>query len=43
MKVGMFLPQIGESAIAKEEEKEGIDSVWVSDRLLWPLNPQIPY
>ena len=50
MKVGMFLPQIGEYAtkenilfIAKEAEKEGINSVWVSDRLLWPLKPQTPY
>jgi probable F420-dependent oxidoreductase len=50
MKVGMFLPQIGEAAtnenilyIAKEAEKEGINSVWVLDRLLWPLNPQTPY
>jgi len=50
MKVGMFLPQIGDNAtkenilyIAKEAEKEGIDSVWVLDRLLWPLNPQTPY
>ena len=46
----MFLPQVGEYAtkenilyIAKESEKEGIDSVWVLDRLLWPLNPQTPY
>lgn len=44
MKVGMFLPQVGEYAtkenilyIAKEAEKEGINSVWVVDRLLWPL------
>ncbi len=50
MKVGMFLPQVGECAtkenilyIAKEAEKEGIDSIWVLDRLLWPLNPQTPY
>lgn len=50
MKVGMFLPQVGEYAtkenilyMAKESEKEGIDSVWVLDRLLWPLNPQTPY
>jgi probable F420-dependent oxidoreductase len=50
MKVGMFLPQVGEYAtkenilyIAKEAEKEGINSVWVLDRLLWPLNPQTPY
>ena len=50
MKVGMFLPQVGEYVtkenilyIAKEAEKEGINSVWVLDRLLWPLNPQTPY
>ncbi|CAN5540449.1 hypothetical protein BH18THE1_BH18THE1_13150 [soil metagenome] len=50
MNVGMFLPQIGEVAtkenilyIAKEAEKEGINSVWMLDRLLWPLNPQTPY
>ena len=50
MKVGMFLPQFGEYAtkenilyIAKEAEKEGIDSLWVLDRLLWPLNPKTPY
>ena len=50
MKVGMFLPQVGENAtkenilyIAREAEKEDIDSVWVLDRLLWPLHPQTPY
>jgi len=50
MKVGLFLPQLGEYAtkenilyIAKEAEKERIDSVWVLDRLLWPLHPQTPY
>jgi len=50
MKVGMFLPQFGEYAtkenilyIAKEAEKEGIDSLWVLDRLLWPLKPKTPY
>lgn len=50
MKVGMFLPQVGEYAtkenilyVARQAEKEGIDSVWVLDRLLWPLNPQTPY
>ena len=49
MKVGLFLPQVGESVtaenilyIAKEAEKEGIDSVWVLDRLLWPIKPQPP-
>ena len=50
MKVGMFLPQFGEYAtkenilyIAKEAEKEGVDSLWVLDRLLWPLKPKTPY
>jgi probable F420-dependent oxidoreductase len=44
------LPQTGESAtrenvlhIGKEAEKVGLDSVWVFDRLLWPLKPQTPY
>jgi hypothetical protein len=46
MKIGMFLPQVDEYAtkenilyIGNEAEKEGINSVWVLDRLLWPLNP----
>jgi probable F420-dependent oxidoreductase len=50
MKVGILLPQTGESAtsqnvlyIGKEAEKEGLDSVWVFERLLWPVKPQTPY
>lgn len=50
MKVGLVLPQSGEHAtteniiyIATEAEKEHIDSVWVLDRLLWPIKPQTPY
>jgi probable F420-dependent oxidoreductase len=50
MKFGLFLPHVGEHItienilyIATEAEKEGIDSVWVLDRLLWPINPQTPY
>jgi probable F420-dependent oxidoreductase len=50
MKVGILLPQTGEPAtsenvlyIGKEGEKEGLDSVWVFERLLWPLKPQTPY
>ena len=50
MKVEMFLPQFGEYAtkenilyIAKEAEKEDVDSLWVLDRLLWPLKPKTPY
>jgi alkanesulfonate monooxygenase SsuD/methylene tetrahydromethanopterin reductase-like flavin-dependent oxidoreductase (luciferase family) len=50
MKAGILLPQAGEPAtkenvlyIAKEAEKEGLDSVWVLEHLLWPLKPQTPY
>jgi probable F420-dependent oxidoreductase len=50
MKVGILLPQTGELAtsenvlyIGQEAEKEGLDSVWVFERLLWPLKPQTPY
>jgi alkanesulfonate monooxygenase SsuD/methylene tetrahydromethanopterin reductase-like flavin-dependent oxidoreductase (luciferase family) len=24
-------------------EQEGIDSLWVGERLLWPVDPQTPY
>jgi probable F420-dependent oxidoreductase len=50
MKAGILLPQTGESAtrenvlyIAKEAENEGLDSIWVFERLLWPINPKTPY
>ena len=50
MKVGLFLPQMAEKItaenilyIATEAEREGLDSVWVLDRLLWPIKPQTPY
>jgi probable F420-dependent oxidoreductase len=50
MKVGILLPQIGENAtkeniiyVAKEAEKEGFDSLWTIDRLLWPISPQTSY
>ncbi|MBV9175963.1 MAG: TIGR03619 family F420-dependent LLM class oxidoreductase [Nitrososphaeraceae archaeon] len=50
MKIGITLPQIGQQAtkdniihVAREAEKEGFDSVWTFDRLLWPLTPQTPY
>lgn len=50
MKVGLFLPQMAENItaenilyIATEAEREGLDSVWVLDRLLWPIKPQTPY
>lgn len=50
MKVGLFLPQLGEQAtkenvvkLAVGAEKEGFDSLWVLERLLWPIDPQVPY
>lgn len=50
MKAGILLPQSGESAtrenvlyIAKESEEEGLDSLWVFERLLWPIKPKTPY
>jgi probable F420-dependent oxidoreductase len=50
MRVGITLPQVGEQAtrenvieLAKAADREGIDSLWVLDRLLWPLKPQTPY
>lgn len=46
----MLLPNVGQHAtredvlyVAKEAEKAGLDSVWVIDRLLWPIKPQTPY
>ena len=50
MKAGIILPQSGQQAtkenvvrIAQQAEKEGFDSLWVFERLLWPINPQTPY
>src|SRR5918912_4563970 len=50
MKIGITLPQFGPVAtkenilkIALGAEKEGFDSIWVGERLLWPLKPQTPY
>jgi probable F420-dependent oxidoreductase len=50
MKAGILLPQVGQNVTredilytAKEAEKEGLDSAWVFERLLWPLKPQTPY
>jgi probable F420-dependent oxidoreductase len=49
LKVGIVSPQLGRQATrenvlqaAKIAEDEGIDSLWVGERLLWPLNPQTP-
>ena len=50
MKIGMSLPQLGAQAsaenliaVARRAEELGYDSLWVLERLLWPLNPQEPY
>ena len=50
MKVGMSLPQLGPQAsaenlikVARRAEELGYDSVWVLERLLWPIAPKEPY
>jgi probable F420-dependent oxidoreductase len=50
LKVGITLPQAGEQSTtgnivrtAKTAEDEGFDSLWVFERLLWPISPQTPY
>jgi probable F420-dependent oxidoreductase len=50
LKIGITLPQFGTQAtkenvvwLAKTAEEEHFDSLWVGERLLWPLNPQSPY
>jgi len=49
LKIGIVSPELGQQATrenvlqtAKIAENEGIDSLWVGERLLWPLNPQTP-
>jgi probable F420-dependent oxidoreductase len=50
MRIGFALPQVGQFAsadavarVAERAEALGYDSLWVLDRLLWPLAPQVPY
>jgi probable F420-dependent oxidoreductase len=50
MRLGFALPQIGAvagpeavAAIAQGAEALGYDSLWVLDRLLWPVKPQALY
>jgi hypothetical protein len=50
LKVGITLPQAGQQAtrenvvrMAQNAEKEGFNSLWAFERLLWPINPQTPY
>ena len=50
MRIGFFLPQIGPAAnvdsitnVAKRAEELRYDSLWVTERLLYPTNPQTSY
>ena len=50
MRLGFALPQIGPVAgpealvaVAQRAEDLGFDSLWVLDRILWPVNPRAPY
>jgi probable F420-dependent oxidoreductase len=50
MRLGFCLPQNGPIAgpealiaIAQKAEEIGFESLWVSERLLWPLDPRTPY
>lgn len=51
MKIGLSLPQAGQGEAArgniihaaKLAEENGFDSVWIFERLLWPINPQSSY
>jgi probable F420-dependent oxidoreductase len=50
MRIGFALPQMGAAAgpdavtsVARRAEELGFDSVWVLDRLLYPVNPKAPY
>jgi probable F420-dependent oxidoreductase len=50
MRFGFALPQIGSAIgpealvmVPKRAEDLGLDSVWVLDRILWPINPRAPY
>lgn len=50
MKYGIFLPQLGNIAtrenieiIAKSAESFGYDSLWVLERQLWPIKPQVRF
>jgi probable F420-dependent oxidoreductase len=50
MRFGFALPQVGSPAgpealvaVAKRAEDLGFDSLWVLDRILWPVKPRAPY
>ncbi|MDP8951797.1 MAG: TIGR03619 family F420-dependent LLM class oxidoreductase [Actinomycetota bacterium] len=50
MRLGFTVPQFGPDAgpdallqVARKAEDLGYDSLWVAERLLYPINPQAPY
>jgi hypothetical protein len=51
MKIGLRLPQTDKHRATKENiihlakgaENAGFDSLWVLERLIWPINPHDPY
>ena len=50
MKLGFFLPNIGPVGspeaiirVARRAEELGYDSLWVTERLIYPVKPQSPY
>jgi alkanesulfonate monooxygenase SsuD/methylene tetrahydromethanopterin reductase-like flavin-dependent oxidoreductase (luciferase family) len=50
MRLGIALPQVGSTVspetlvtVAKRAEDLGFDSLWVLDRILWPVSPRVPY
>ena len=50
MRIGFVLPTMGPLAgpdaitrVAQRVEAVGLDSVWVSERSLWPVAPKTPY
>jgi probable F420-dependent oxidoreductase len=50
VRIGFALPQIGPiggpdsiTRVGRHAEELGFDSLWVLDRLLYPVNPRVPY
>jgi hypothetical protein len=50
MRFGFALPQVSATvgpqalvSVAKRAEELGFNSLWVLDRILWPINPRAPY
>ena len=50
MRLGFNIPNLGPAAgpetivkVAQRAEALGYDTVWVTERHLWPINPQTPY